>query len=76
MTSLLETKDFVVAAAVVFYKYIAFVHRVFETYRFTCALKNAGLLFEMLRSTRKNSKSTWKVSFSIEHFCWYLERFS
>ncbi|XP_021314783.1 probable protein transport Sec1a isoform X2 [Sorghum bicolor] len=26
------------------------------------------LLFEMLRSTRKNSKSTWKVSFSIEHY--------
>lgn len=33
-----------------------------------CALTNAGLLFEMLRSTRKNSKSAWKVSFSIEHF--------
>jgi hypothetical protein len=33
-----------------------------------CALTNAGLLFEMLRSTRKNSKSTWKVFFSSDHF--------
>jgi hypothetical protein len=31
---------------------------------------DAGLLFEMLRSSRKDSKSTWKVSFSVGSFAY------